>query len=425
MRLDILTLAFSTSIVLVIETVSFFVQYRVNKAYNGLGWWLLGALCQALGFSLMLALEVPSIWYLSALANPLVFAGQLFLYVGLRRFLCLSPGLRVFIALFAAYLIAYYYFMAIDESLFARSLVVSVSWVVIASLMAFTIFRGETLSFRVSAKFTARILLIYAFCQALMTASILFLPHLVSYSDIYAWPMRLLSFILPLVGGLLWSFGFIIMVNQRLNAEILGEKERIQDLAGQLKIEKAAAELTAVTDSLTGLSNRRFLDAALTTEFARLKRSGAPLSLIMLDVDRFKDFNDHYGHLAGDECLRQLGAVLKATASRLPDIVARYGGEEFAVVMPETGERGAIILAERIRKGVEALALPREASSIPPHVTVSLGVVTVDGGGMAEPKEIIALADEALYRAKRGGRNSVQSATKIVGDQAREGEGLP
>jgi len=184
-------------------------------------------------------------------------------------------------------------------------------------------------------------------------------------------------------------------------------EQQIQELFQQLEIEKNTAHFNSITDSLTRLANRRYFDEALKTEFYRLKRTGSTLSLIMLDVDHFKKFNDTYGHLAGDDCLRQIGTTLKRIVGRVPDIVARYGGEEFVVILPETENVGAETLAERIRNAVEALAIAHSASDISNYVTVSLGVVTADTSRLASPERIVALADEALYSAKKSGRNQL------------------
>ncbi|AFM40650.1 diguanylate cyclase (GGDEF) domain-containing protein [Desulfosporosinus acidiphilus SJ4] len=203
---------------------------------------------------------------------------------------------------------------------------------------------------------------------------------------------------------------FIIRdITERKRAE-----QKIQALFQQLEIEKNAAQLNSITDSLTGLANRRYFDEALRTEFFRLKRSGSTLSLIMLDVDYFKSFNDSYGHLAGDNCLRQIGTTLKTIAGRAPDIVARYGGEEFAIILPETEYNGTETLAERIRKAVEDLGIPHTASYTAEYVTVSIGVVTVYTTELSLPEQVVALADDALYSAKKRGRNRIAVADPIA-----------
>jgi diguanylate cyclase (GGDEF)-like protein/PAS domain S-box-containing protein len=182
-------------------------------------------------------------------------------------------------------------------------------------------------------------------------------------------------------------------------------EQQIQELVHQLEIERDLAQYNSLTDSLTGLSNRRFFDNALRTEFSRHKRSGSQLSLIMLDVDHFKKYNDHYGHLAGDNCLLQIAKVLRNVVKRPPDIVARYGGEEFVVILPDTNCQGAIALAERIGESMLRLALPHAQSDISEFVTLSLGVATAVDHILTDGAQLVALADQALYQAKKDGRN--------------------
>ena len=167
-------------------------------------------------------------------------------------------------------------------------------------------------------------------------------------------------------------------------------------------------EVLSVTDGLTGIANRRHFDEILAQEYTRHVRIGHELSLIFLDIDHFKAFNDHYGHLGGDDCLKQIAAVLSAAAARPGDLAARYGGEEFACILPETRHGGAAVVAENIRQGILNLAIPHKGSSVADCVTVSMGVVSAicDAGG--SPVDIIAAADELLYRAKSSGRNRVE-----------------
>ena len=182
-------------------------------------------------------------------------------------------------------------------------------------------------------------------------------------------------------------------------------EKQIQELLQELEIEKSNAVKESITDSLTGIFNRRYFDLALDTEFYRLKRSGRKLSLIMFDIDHFKKFNDTYGHLAGDDCLKSIGALMESIIHRATDVVSRYGGEEFVVILPETDLRGAVILAESIQKSVLDLKIPHETSETENYVTVSLGVVSMYPNQLVSPKQLISLADEALYRAKDQGRN--------------------
>jgi diguanylate cyclase (GGDEF)-like protein/PAS domain S-box-containing protein len=190
-------------------------------------------------------------------------------------------------------------------------------------------------------------------------------------------------------------------------------EQKIQLLIEQLESERNTAHQNSITDSLTGLANRRFFDDMLATEFYRLKRSGSNLSLIMLDVDYFKNYNDSKGHLAGDDCLKQIANVLKTIVGRNTDIVARFGGEEFVVILPDTESKGAVRLAEQIRKAVIDLAIPHPKSLISEYVTVSIGVASVSADSVTSPEQIVILVDEALYLAKNGGRNQIQE--KIIG----------
>lgn len=162
-------------------------------------------------------------------------------------------------------------------------------------------------------------------------------------------------------------------------------------------------------DGMTGLANRRRFDEALGDEWSRARRGRLPLSLMLVDVDHFKKFNDRFGHLAGDDCLRRVAGALGESASRPGDLAARYGGEEFALVLPDTSGEGALELAEQIRLRLAAAAIehPDAASGL---VTVSIGVATMVPGSRAMPEEAIRAADKALYAAKAAGRNCARHA---------------
>ena len=165
-------------------------------------------------------------------------------------------------------------------------------------------------------------------------------------------------------------------------------------------------KILADTDGLTGIANRRSFDAQLQTEVARARRSSQHLSLIMVDIDRFKSFNDLYGHPAGDDCIKRIAAVLKAGAKRPGDVVARYGGEELALILPNANEKGGFELAESLRKTVQALGIPNKGSE-KGMVTISLGVATLGPHEEISQTTLLDRADEALYIAKDAGRNRV------------------
>jgi diguanylate cyclase (GGDEF)-like protein len=164
-------------------------------------------------------------------------------------------------------------------------------------------------------------------------------------------------------------------------------------------------------DGLTGVANRRKFEEHLIREWDRAKKSGQPLSLLMVDIDFFKRYNDLLGHLEGDECLRKVAQEINRHVRRGMDLVARYGGEEFAVTLPETQEEQARVIAERIRSDVENLKIPHPASEVSRYITVSVGVATLVPDNNLRREILINMADKALYRAKRKGRNRVEVFT--------------
>lgn len=169
-------------------------------------------------------------------------------------------------------------------------------------------------------------------------------------------------------------------------------------------------ELLSNTDGLTGIANRRSLDRLFAQEWNRAQRAGSPLALVMLDVDNFKHFNDHYGHLAGDDCLRALAQALVKAGRRAGELVARYGGEEFVVLLPDTSLPEAMEAAQRMQHEVWSLALPH-AETPPGIVTFSLGVASLVPSKEHVPDDLVRQADAALYRAKASGRNCLCSST--------------
>lgn len=190
----------------------------------------------------------------------------------------------------------------------------------------------------------------------------------------------------------------------------------MRDVTVRKQLEDRLSAL-ALTDGLTGLLNRRAFDETLDREWKRTLREGSEMSLLLLDVDHFKQFNDQYGHQAGDDCLRAVAAAV-SKAVRATDTVARYGGEEIAVVLPSTYTAGAVEVAEKIRAIVEALQLPLEGNPEGGSwVTVSVGVATAIarvGGTMRMPESLLLAADNAMYKAKHEGRNRVATTLLIA-----------
>ena len=174
----------------------------------------------------------------------------------------------------------------------------------------------------------------------------------------------------------------------------------------QLEEANATLELISNFDGLTAIPNRRSFENFYELEWRRACREMRYIALIMIDVDFFKSYNDCYGHVAGDKCLKQIAQSLQVL-NRAGDLVARYGGEEFVAVLSDTGPEGARLMAERMRQRVRDLAIPHSRSSVAPHVTISLGLAAMTPETRANPKDLILKADQALYMAKSRGRDRV------------------
>jgi diguanylate cyclase (GGDEF)-like protein len=188
--------------------------------------------------------------------------------------------------------------------------------------------------------------------------------------------------------------------NQELEALVMDRTRELAEANSKL-------EALSYTDGLTGIANRRSFDRMLTQEWKRGQRASKPLSLIMLDVDHFKHFNDLYGHQAGDACLRMLACTLAQAGRRAGELAARYGGEEFVMLLPETDGPAAMEIAHSVQQDVWSLALPHPETA-PAIITVSLGVASLVPSILHRPEDLLQRADAALYQAKQSGRNCVQ-----------------
>jgi diguanylate cyclase (GGDEF)-like protein len=183
---------------------------------------------------------------------------------------------------------------------------------------------------------------------------------------------------------------------------------------------------SASIDPLTEIANRRVFDEMLDQEWRRALRTNRPISLLLIDIDHFKAFNDHYGHPAGDGCLRQFASTLRQVVARPTDLVARYGGEEFALLLPDTHANGAHAVADRLLVLLREAAMPHARSPVADHVTASVGISTFQPDGKpparrsqppqsaaSGPTELLAIADRAMYDAKAGGRNRVSFRPRL------------
>jgi diguanylate cyclase (GGDEF)-like protein len=217
---------------------------------------------------------------------------------------------------------------------------------------------------------------------------------------------------------------FLHEQNERLEREVAERTASLSQTNNELQRARLQLEELSRTDGLTGLANWRHFDDELRKEMARAFREKTALSLLLLDIDHFKAVNDRLGHQVGDEYLRRIAETLRVAARRATDVVARYGGEEFVIVLPFTDYHLAKNLAERIRKTIENLKLPNEASAIG-VVTVSIGVTAMKTGILESEEELVNRADRALYEAKHGGRNRVEALPADALPITRETEPQP
>ena len=182
-------------------------------------------------------------------------------------------------------------------------------------------------------------------------------------------------------------------------------RRKLIEMSNELTTANQRLETLSHQDGLTGIANRRAFDFLIERQFREAKRRSEPLAVVLFDVDHFKAYNDHYGHPAGDECLKQVAAALARTCKRGIDVAARYGGEEFALLLPDTPAAGAMQVAENARREIAALAIAHAKSPTADLVTFSAGVASLNAERDATPRDLVSRADEALYRAKQLGRN--------------------
>lgn len=206
---------------------------------------------------------------------------------------------------------------------------------------------------------------------------------------------------------LLWKFMRQRALLEQKNARAMRLEELVRERTREL--EEANAELLRLSnlDGLTQIFNRRYFDEVLRKEISRLQRTSSPISLLMCDIDFFKKYNDTYGHLAGDDCIKIVAKTIQQNCKRISDVAARYGGEEFCVILPDTSPEVAVQIAESIRKGIESRNITHETSEIKNIISVSIGVASIIPDMHTTPSLLISLSDKALYGSKHNGRDRV------------------
>ena len=191
-------------------------------------------------------------------------------------------------------------------------------------------------------------------------------------------------------------------ISKPVNAAVVRARVRTQLT---VKRQRDALRALILTDSLTGVANRRAFDERLEAEWRRCGRASLPVALIVVDIDHFKLYNDHYGHPGGDATLVQFATAMRRAAARTQDLVARYGGEEFAILLPQLDTRGATGVARRLMHELHTLAIPHAASPTAPHLTASMGIACMVPGDHSAASDLVQVADALLYQAKAAGRN--------------------
>jgi diguanylate cyclase (GGDEF)-like protein len=250
-----------------------------------------------------------------------------------------------------------------------------------------------------------------AYVQFIMAAAVILVAVWVGIKRLIVEPTRVLATMATRIGRgereprpkqkMIWAAEFA-----PLTAALTEMASRLAEREHGLRSANRQLSTLAAVDSLTKLPNRRSFDAGLEDEWERAYEQGWPVALMMIDVDHFKQYNDHYGHLVGDRCLELVGEALSATVPTKADFAARYGGEEFALLLPATALRAALNAAERLRATVEQLDIPHEKAERG-HVTVSIGVASLMPTDKNTAQDLIEAADAGLYEAKRLGRNTV------------------
>lgn len=352
---------------------------RELKQYQGVEAALLANLCVAVGLMLRLFSNRLPEFFIVILSNLLIIAGPALFYIALSQFAGFSYSKALVIAIIATVLFFLAYFTYWQEDMAKRITALSLGSVAIVILLVLQLWRIQKTALRFSANLLLASFLVYGMFLIVRATSMLINPPRDTAS---LNPVQSATYLFAFALSFFWSMGFILMVSQRLRNDLM--------------------ELATI-DVLTRISNRRATQAFLEKELSRAQRNASQFSVLLLDIDNFKQVNDRWGHTTGDDVLSQTAAILQSMI-RKQDLVGRWGGEEFLIILP--GECDAEILAERVRREI-ANAKYNSHGSEAFHITVSIGVTCVQLP--AEIDQILKRADQALYQAKRT-RNTVSVA---------------
>ncbi len=360
------------------------VAWRTQKTYPGFGRWTASKLPHALGWLLIGLRGLIPDWASVFVANGLLFLAPVLLYEGIRQFRGKPYHSSLHYVLMVVLLGAFIYFTWLHPNVNARLLVITLFTALVIARCAYSLVVKVPRELRSSFWFTAAMFGAYDLVLFLRLATSASLPALLNPFSADMW--QSLVFLATIVMPIGWTFGFFMMTNARLNLELRQAELGLREMAA--------------TDSLTGALNRRAFLETSARELERSRRNGQSMLLLIFDIDHFKEYNDTYGHQAGDEILCKIVSACRLTM-RAIDLLARWGGDEFVILLPNTDQAGGRIVAEKLCRAVAELSLPMDAASAPTTISV--------GGSLWLPGEefeaVLRSADHALYQAKERGRN--------------------
>lgn len=389
-----------------------------HKTYPGFGFWIIGVVSNVVGQFALSILESNSASLLATLGSTLVVGMPIFCWYGLRLFMGLSASPKYLTAILLTTIALVLLTTLLGETLYGRRLLVSIIAAIFCLLAIIDVrlhmdkvVQGRSNLLQIGLALALLILIV----RSGMILTHVLAPdpnHTLVNNQNEISVLGLTSIRLILV------FALLLLNQQRLELELIEAKNELainsKQFVDQLRMLNVDLNKTSRTDSLTGLANRRHFDDVLAKELQRHRRSGKPISVLLIDVDHFKLFNDTYGHGEGDTCLVAVANVLDELASRTSDLATRYGGEEFALILPETDIEGAVEVAQKLLENIRSLNYPHSASPVIPIVTVSVGLHSEVPTANTTKELLINAADQALYKAKESGRNQVYLSTQAI-----------
>jgi len=394
--LDMRTLLFCGSLIS-FTAAGIMLYFSIARyAFAGYNYWTAGfVLCGVGALCVSLRGVIPD--FISVVVgNMLVVGLPYFLCLGMSRFLSISTWPAVVNAgVLALTLVLFILLQYVTESLPGRVLLVSVCYIFFFLELLWMAVRKSP------AVVGGQNWLLIVMILFMILSSVLRIMTTVSKWASLTFFIKggveqSISIVLVMLGVVGIMSSLLILTAHRLEYDLEAANRKLEALANQ--------------DDLSGLFNRRYFYNALAHEFGRARRSGGRLSLIMGDIDSFKKFNDAYGHQAGDDCIRAVGAAFRESGRRPSDVAARYGGEEFVMLLPDTDAKGAMEVARAIKERIRRCAIPHGESAASNFVTMSFGVACIEPGGVKDPDALVAFADEALYRSKERGRDRITVA---------------